>query len=89
MREPNLSSRLALSDSPSDSSENIGELTIETLSRCLDFADRAERLCLVSGSPAMVTSVEKSLRALRIPKRNIIAEHFKFAWPRDPSRKLR
>ncbi|MDR3531783.1 MAG: ferredoxin reductase family protein [Rhodopila sp.] len=78
-QELDLSVHLLLSEPPADWSGNVGELTAETLARCLDFSDLAERLYLVSGPPAMVKGVEKALRARGIPRRNIIAEHFKFA----------
>ena len=78
-RELNLSVHLIFSDPPSDWSGEAGDLTAETLSRCIEFPDRADRLYLVSGPPAMVFGVEKALRKMGISKRNVMAEHLRFA----------
>jgi predicted ferric reductase len=78
-RELNLSVHLVLSEPPPDWIGIAGDLGAETLSRCLEFPDQSKRCYFIAGPPQMVASVERELRARGIPRRNIVAEHFKFA----------
>lgn len=77
-REMRLGLHLVLSEPPPDWAGPVGELDRGMLDACLEKADRGGWVYFVCGPPAMMNSVERSLRSFGVPARQVVAERFKY-----------
>ena len=78
-REIPLELRFVLAEPPPGWRGAVGQLTPDVLAGLLDAPRRAHWQYFVCGPPPMMNSVEHGLRALGVPARQIVAEHFQYA----------
>jgi predicted ferric reductase len=76
--EMDLQVRLVLAEPPEGWTGGIGQLDKAEVEACFDMPDRARWVYFVCGPNPMMTSVDRSLRSIGIPPRNVVSERFRY-----------